>query len=83
MIVTLLIPEDARRSSATTRQCRAERVVVLDVYGAAAGVSLYDAGTIYRPGETVACGVWTADRWVECGGGIHFYLTREEAEAHR
>lgn len=83
VIVTLLIPEDARRSSATTRQCRAERVVVLDVYGAAEGVSLHDARTIYRPGETVACDVWTADRWVECGGGIHFYLTREEAEAHR
>lgn len=82
VVVRLMIPEDARRSSATTRQCRAERVIVLEVYGATEGVSLHDAKTIYRPGETVACDIWEEDRWVECGGGIHFYLTREEAEAH-
>ncbi len=25
---------------------------------------------------------WGEDRLIECAGGIHFYLTREEAEAH-
>jgi hypothetical protein len=30
----------------------------------------------------VRCDTWNEDRWTECGGGIHFYLTREEAAAH-
>jgi len=25
---------------------------------------------------------WNEDRWKECGGGIHFYLTKIEAENH-
>jgi len=46
------------------------------------GVSLYDATCIYRVDRHVAAAAWEADRWIECGGGIHFYLTREEALAH-
>jgi hypothetical protein len=82
VIVRLKIPADAKRSSATTRKCRAECVDVLEVIGADVGVSIHDGVTKYRVGERVTCDRWEADRWVECGGGIHFHLTRIEAENH-
>ena len=82
VLVRLEIPADSRRSSATGRKCRAEFVRVLEVIGAAEGASLYDAGTVYRPGEIVRCHEWCEDRWQECAGGIHFHLTKVEAEAY-
>jgi hypothetical protein len=82
VLVKLLIPAGAARSNATGRKCRAEYATVVEVIGAAAGVSLYDSRTTYRAGELVRCDRWGPDRWAECAGGIHFYLTREEAEAH-
>jgi hypothetical protein len=56
--------------------------VVLEIIGATEGVSLYDFNVVYRIGETVRCDAWEADRWVECGGGIHFFITRAEAEQY-
>ena len=82
VIVKLLIPQKAKRSNATGRKCRAEYVDVIRVYGASEGISQYTKQVVYRAGETVRCDEWNSDRWVECGGGIHFFLTREEAEAH-
>ena len=82
VIVKLEIPQKAKRSNATGRKCRAEYAKVLRVFGAEEGVSSRDRKTIYRKGETVTCDSWTPDRFVECGGGIHFYITREEAEAN-
>ncbi len=61
------------------RKCRAERAFVLEVIGAETGTSGYDGRTLYRKGETVRCGTWNADPLVECGGGIHFFMTRGEA----
>ena len=82
VIVRLSIPADAKRSSATTRKCRAEFADVLEVVGSTVGVSMHDCMTKYRVGERVTCDRWESDRWIECGGGIHFYLTRIEAENH-
>jgi hypothetical protein len=31
-------------------------------------------------GEIVKCDKWNDDYTVECGGGIHFFITRLEAE---
>ena len=81
VIVKLRIPAKAKRSNATGRKCRAEFVKVLQVFGAKEGLSMHDNGkTVYRKGETVHCDTWCEDRWTECGGGIHFFMTREEAE---
>jgi len=80
VIVKVMIPQHAKRSNATGRKCRASEVKVLQVFGAIEGISQHNANVVYRKGETVKCDVWDADRWNECSGGIHFFLTRIEAE---
>ena len=82
VIVKLRIPENAKRSHAFGRECRAEFAEVLEVFGAAVGVSQHDNKTEYRQGETVKCDKWCADYTEECAGGIHFYITRIEVENH-
>ncbi len=82
VLVKVLVPADAKRSHSTGRKCRAEFVRVLEVIGAAEGVSQHDDTTTYRVGETVRCDAWCENRWEECAGGIHFFITRLEAEAY-
>ena len=78
-ICKLRIPADAKRSNATGRKCRAEYAVVLE----GSGVSQYDKTFEYRIGETVRPREpFNEDRWEECGSGIHFFLTRKEAETY-
>jgi len=78
VIAKLLIPAEAKRSHAFGRKCRAEYVIVIE----GSGVSDYNGKTAYAPGEIVRCDSWNDNFAVECGGGIHFYITREEAKAH-
>ena len=40
----------------------------------------HDSGFIYKPGERVRCHEWDEDRFEECSGGIHHFITRIEAE---
>ncbi len=82
VIVKLRIPADAKRSHAFGRKCRAEYVEVLEVFGAKVGVSLHDKRTQYRAGELVRPDSFDDDWQDECSGGIHFYITRIEAENH-
>lgn len=85
-IVKLLIPEDARRSSATGRKCRADKAIVLsiepifvtpvipdEVY------SRYDPSFAYKVGQTVVVPDFDTDRFNECSTGIHFFINRQEA----
>ena len=80
VIVRLRIPVDAPRSHAFGRKCRAAYVDVLDVYGAEVGISQHDGTTEYRVGQRVACDKWDDNWHEECSGGIHFFITRIEAE---
>ena len=80
VLVKLVVGNTAKRSHATGRKCRAEHVKVLEVIGAEVGISTYDPNTLYRVGEIVRCDKWNENRFVECGGGIHFFLTRIVAE---
>ncbi len=77
-VAELLIPHDSRRSHAFGRKCRAEYVVVID----GEGQSIHDKNVKYAPGEVVRCHEWDENWQNECGGGIHFYLTKIEAENH-
>ena len=82
VIVKLRIPSSAKRSSATTRKCRCSKAKVLEVIGAEVGVSNYNSNFIYKKGETVEVEDFDKDRWNECSSGIHFFLTRAEAESY-
>ena len=82
VLVKLRINAATARSNSTGRKCRAEEVDVLEVIGAEFGISQHDHKTEYRAGQTVRCDKWCEDRWNECAGGIHFFITKEEAEAY-
>ena len=85
LVVELEIPADARRSSATSRKCRASKAKVLsitDINGNPAGgqvKSNYDPDFVYTIGETVEVSDFDDDRWNECSTGIHHFITRAEA----
>lgn len=85
-IVELLITEDAKRCSATTRKCRCSKAMVLSITKLDGGVtdvrcvsSDYDANFLYVVGEYVEVKNFNDNRWDECSAGIHFFITRQEA----
>ena len=84
-IVELLITEDAKRSSGTSRKCRCSKAKVLSITNVGNTVEYKEAhsdfnyGFIYRVGEIVEVKDFDDNRWKECSTGIHFFLTRDEA----
>ena len=85
-IVELLIPADAKRSSATSRKCRASKSQVISItymdgseYDGDSVRSDHDYNFVYRIGETVEVPDFDENRWNECAPGIHHFITREEA----
>ena len=90
VLVKLEIPADARRSNAAGRKCRASKAKVLAIYNMdgseCSGVeacSIHDASFAYRVGETAEPREpFDEDPLAECASGIHFFITREEAEAY-
>jgi hypothetical protein len=87
-IVQLIIAESAKRSHGGERKCRCSKAKVHAIF-LADGVpcdeatSLKDDEFVYRVGVTVEPKLpFDDDRWNTCGSGIHFYITRLEAENH-
>lgn len=91
ILIKLLIPEDAKRSSATSNKCRCNKAKVLGFYTLRGDeikdigpnskvVSTFDRHFEYHVGETVAPELGFNDnRWDECASGIHFFVDREVA----
>jgi hypothetical protein len=80
-IVKLLIPKEAKRSSAFGRKCRAEYAIVLEIDGGEAVHSDFDSSFYYKVGENVIPKAPFCDDFTkECESGIHFFITRIEAE---
>lgn len=84
-IVKLLIPKDAKRSSATNEACRCEKARVLSITNLDEtksyqdAFSLNDANLIYRVNEMVYPDSYNDDPWIESTHGIHFFSTRQQA----
>lgn len=84
-IVELEIQADAKRSSATTRKCRASKAKVLSITSIDGkehfeeAKSSRDQSFVYRVGKTVEVKDFDDDRWNECSTGIHHFITRQEA----
>lgn len=84
-LVKLLIPEDAKRSSATTNKCRCDKAKVLEI------IDLYTKTNIdivindiyvkciYKVNEMVYPDKFDENRWDECSHGIHFFINKQEA----
>ena len=85
-IIKLEIPEDAQRTSATSRKCRCNKAKVLGIYDYNHNLledkevaSDIDRDFIYRVGEFVDVKDFDEDRWHEYSTGIHFFINFEEA----
>ena len=85
-IVKLHIPQDALRSSATTRKCRCNKAEVIEIYNIDGTIaderivnSSYDYSFTYEVGKTVEVQDFDTNRWNECTRGIHFFINRQEA----
>lgn len=85
-IIKLQILDDSLRSSATSRKCRCDKALVLeieDIDGNTANIqsvsSNFDESFIYTVGKIVSVNNFCMDRFAECAPGIHFFISREEA----
>lgn len=88
-VVELFIPKSAKRSSATSRKCRADKAKVIAIYNLNKTVSDlkevasdYDSTFIYKIGKTVRVKDFDENRWDECSSGIHFFITFDEAKQY-
>lgn len=85
-IIKLQILEDSKRSSATTRKCRCDKALVLEIQELDGTKSELKhllnkncKNLDYIVGEVVYPDKFDENRWDECSHGIHFFITRQEA----
>lgn len=85
-LIKLEIPEDARRSSATTKKCRCDKAKVLGFYDLNSTELNIDKiinhryiTCEYRKGEMVYPDYFDENRWNECSHGIHFFINKQDA----
>lgn len=87
-MVQLLIPADAKRTSATLPSCRCSKAKVLTIKSFDftknfdEAWSLVDENFVYKKGEWVEVKDFNEDRWQDSTTGIHFWMSRAEAEAY-
>ena len=84
-VVQLLIPADAKRTSATRPSCRCSKAKVLSIKNFdeteefEEAWSLVDENFVYRKGRWVEVKDFNEDRWMDSTTGIHFWMNRNEA----
>ena len=85
-LVKLLIPDGARRCSATSQKCRCDKAMVLaitDIDGSNPIDEVLntsqDANLLYKVGEIAYPDEFTENRWDECSHGIHFFINKQDA----
>ena len=89
-IVKLLVPADAKRSSAFTNKCRCDKAKVLGIFDLDGNeidyinraYSCFDKKFTYRIGEWVYPNSFDDNRFKECSHGIHFFMTFEESREY-
>ena len=84
-VVQLLIPADAKRTSATLPSCRCNKAKVLTIKNFdeteefEEAWSLVDENFVYRKGQWVEVKDFNEDRWMDSTTGIHFWMDRKQA----
>jgi len=86
VIAELLVPSQAKRSSATSNKCRCSEAETVAIYlengvpaTAKTASGRYDPSFVYTIGKTSKVGNFDENRWNECATGIHFFMSFEEA----
>jgi hypothetical protein len=80
-VIKIRILAKAKRvSSLVGRKCRAEFIKVLSGPGCGGSSPTYNTKLVYNKGDIVYADSFDPDIRLECTHGIHFYMTREEAE---
>jgi hypothetical protein len=79
-IITLEIPIGAKVFSINNNKRRTNKANVIDMQGETELSSIYDIDFKYHVGDEIEIKDFDENYNVECGSGIHFFLTREEAE---
>ena len=84
-LIQLLIPADAKRSSATSNKCRCDKAMVVAITDFD-GTNPIDSITntnyaeiAYKVGEMVYPDSFDENRWKECSNGIHFFINKQDA----
>lgn len=85
-LIKLLIPSDAKRSSATTLKCRCSYAKVLEITNLYTNENVDSilnkntyGDTLYKVNEFVYPDSWDDNRWNECSHGIHFFMNKNNA----
>ena len=84
-LVKIYIPEDAKRLSGTTRKCRCDKAMVLDITSLDGEIHFDEVvnykykETTYKVGEMVYPDSFDENRWRECSHGIHFFVDKKDA----
>jgi hypothetical protein len=79
-IITLEMPIGAKVFSINNNKRRTNKAKVIDMQGETKLSSKYDTSFKYHVGDEIDIIDFDERYNVECGAGIHFFLTREEAE---
>ena len=85
-LIQLLIPEDAKRSSATTNKCRCSKAKVLSITSLDGEIAYesvvnksYNPHVEYKVSDIVFPDSFDENRWDECSHGIHFFINKQDA----
>lgn len=81
IIVKLEIPKGAIVFSINGNKCRTNKVIVKEIYGANRTYSIYGMMSYYV-GDEITVNNFNCQYNVECDTGIHFFMTRKEAEEY-
>ena len=81
-IITLEIPIGAKIFSINNSKRRTNKCKVIDIQGETELCSIRNASFKYHVGDEIEIADFDERYNVECGSGIHFFLTREEAEKY-
>ena len=85
-LVKLEIPEDAKRSSATSSKCRCDKAKVISITDLDGSNPINEIENTaqahhvtYKVGAMVFPDSFDENRWEECSHGIHFFINKQDA----
>ena len=81
-IITLEIPIGAKVFSINNNKRRTNKAKVINMQGETELISIHDNDFKYHVGDEIEIKDFDERYNVECASGIHFFLTREEAEKY-